>query len=574
MGMSNSSSTICDKNGNLQFYTDNETIWNSSHQIMANGTGLYSCRWAQQGSVIVPLSSNSSQYYLITCDDFRIPANANAQFFCSDINPVKYILSLSLIDISLNNGKGQVLWKNKVIYGSGHILSTIAAVKHANTKDTWIMTFDFNINRFVSLLLTDCGIQDTVRSPDIGIAVPSNRNPITFSPKGNLFHIHTDYMLPESGSMVAYFDNKTGLASNPVFFRGENTQSCFTVDNQYLYQSGGMVRYNLSNLSDTAAIYASRENIDLGYGANFGVQNGPDGNIYFITNQPNYIMLYRIEDPTAANIVLGSQITTTLPADIQYSQVNAAPPNFVQSWFDPNFKEYEYGSPKIHYTRNCISGPAMFIASGIPPATHYHWEIEELGIGIKKYFDVDTIKHTFTNAGTHTVRLVIDFLCMPDIITRNDILVDELPQKDYMKDADVCAGDHYVLNAQPNQVQYLWNTGNTTSQQIGVAGNTYSVQVSNACGQNKDNAYLKRIQYRLPNLITPNNDTYNDTFEVDSEENFEGTLVIYNSWGTQIYENSHYKNTWPEDKIDDGVYYYRFSYNSCEPINSWLQVIK
>jgi len=573
MGMANSSSAICDKNGVLQFYTDNETIWNSSNEVIANGTGLYSCRWAQQGSVVVPSSTNPFQYYLVACDDLRYPVIANAQFVCSDINPVKYILSLNLIDMSANNFKGQVLVKNKVIYGRGHVMSTIAAVKHANTKDTWIMTFDFDINRFVSLLLTDCGIQDTVISPDLGIVVPLNRNAITFSPKGDLFHIRTDYMLPERGSMVAHFDNKTGLASNSIFFRGENTQSCFSVDNHYLYQSGGKIRYDLSNLSDTAAIYATRENIDFGYGANFGVQNGPDGKVYFITNRPYRLDLNSVNQPTAANSTY-SKLIVGITKPMQYPQVNAAPPNFVQSWFDPNFKEYEYGSPIIKYTRSCITSPATFIAIGVPPATHYHWEIEEVGVAVKKYFDADTIKHAFTNAGTHTARLIIDFSCIPDIITRKNIVVDDFPQKDYMKNVDVCVGDQYVLNAQPNQVHYLWNTGNTNPQQTGIAGNTYSVEVSNTCGQNMDSVYLKRINYRLPNLITPNNDSHNDTFEIESDETFEGDLEIYNSWGAKIYENAKYKNTWPEQPVDVGVYYYRFTYSTCEPVNSWLQVMK
>ena len=33
-----SSSSICDSNGNLLFYTDGDTIWNRNHQIMLNGT--------------------------------------------------------------------------------------------------------------------------------------------------------------------------------------------------------------------------------------------------------------------------------------------------------------------------------------------------------------------------------------------------------------------------------------------------------------------------------------------------------------------------------------------------------
>lgn len=37
-------SSITDTAGNLLFYTDGSTIWNSQHQVMANRTGLFSTR--------------------------------------------------------------------------------------------------------------------------------------------------------------------------------------------------------------------------------------------------------------------------------------------------------------------------------------------------------------------------------------------------------------------------------------------------------------------------------------------------------------------------------------------------
>ncbi|HSY61236.1 MAG TPA: hypothetical protein VK796_05135, partial [Cytophaga sp.] len=196
-----SSSTICDKNGNLQFYSDNQTIWSNNHHVMENGDGLYSCPWSRQGSLIVPLTSNSYQYYLVTCDNSRYPPNVyNPGQVCADVNPVKNVLSLHLIDMGYNNGQGKVLWKNKVIY-NGNVDAMLAAVKHANTKDTWLLTYDFDIHRFVSLLLTDCGIQDTVIAEDLGFHTNS-WTPITFSPKGDLFHVWADLSFSQENMIV------------------------------------------------------------------------------------------------------------------------------------------------------------------------------------------------------------------------------------------------------------------------------------------------------------------------------------------------------------------------------------
>ena len=566
---SSSSSSICDTNGNLQFYTDNETVWNSRHQMLLNGSGLYSCRWSRQGSVIVPLTSNPNQYFLVCCDDLRYPAYANVPYVCSDINPVKYILSLNLIDMSVNNGQGAVLVKNKVIYGSGHVNSMLAAVKHANTKDTWLMTYDFAINRFVSLLLTDCGIQDTVISPDLGVKIEESNSPITFSPNGNFFHVRTDYMLPENGSMIAQFNNATGITSKPHFFRGQNIQACFSIDNHYLYETGGL-RYDIS-LTDTAAIYNSQIVMPISSGGSRSLQNAPDNKIYFICDNP-YLNLYILDNPYAINPVLRNQYISTL-SDKPGSRPSAAP-NFVQSWFDPDFKEYVYGSPSVSYQRGCYTKPVSFTANNIPPATDFHWEIYEKGQPIVRYYNQASITHSFSKAGIHTATLVIDFSCMPDVITRKDIIVDDYPLSDYIKDTAVCPGNNPVLIAQPHQLNYLWNTGNTSSQQKATAGNTYSVEVINTCGSITDSVTLTKLSYTLPNLITPNNDGYNDTFVVDAASTVTGNLEIYNSWGNRIYYNEHYENSWPEHPVEPGIYYYRFTYSTCEPLNSWLQIIE
>ncbi len=65
------SASICDTSGNLLLYTDSETIWNKNHQVIANGTGLYACKWSFQSSVFIPLASNPNLYYLVTVDNWR-----------------------------------------------------------------------------------------------------------------------------------------------------------------------------------------------------------------------------------------------------------------------------------------------------------------------------------------------------------------------------------------------------------------------------------------------------------------------------------------------------------------------
>ncbi len=76
----------------------------------------------------------------------------------------------------------------------------------------------------------------------------------------------------------------------------------------------------------------------------------------------------------------------------------------------------------------------------------------------------------------------------------------------------------------------------------------------------------------IPNIITPNGDGINDDFYIpclDTDEYQNNSIVIYNQWGTKVYEAAPYKNGtvtgWkgtldgtPGRDLPDGVYYYIF----------------
>ncbi|WP_191906922.1 T9SS type B sorting domain-containing protein [Adhaeribacter soli] len=60
----------------------------------------------------------------------------------------------------------------------------------------------------------------------------------------------------------------------------------------------------------------------------------------------------------------------------------------------------------------------------------------------------------------------------------------------------------------------------------------------------------------LPNIITPNNDGQNDKLMLRGIISEGWQLQIFNRWGTPIFEDKNYRNTWPEKAPAAGIYYY------------------
>lgn len=71
---------------------------------------------------------------------------------------------------------------------------------------------------------------------------------------------------------------------------------------------------------------------------------------------------------------------------------------------------------------------------------------------------------------------------------------------------------------------------------------------------------------RVPNLITPNGDSFNDKLEIECIGATKGAkLYIYSQWGEQVYTSDDYQNdwegTWKGKPLPDGTYFFVFQLN-------------
>jgi gliding motility-associated-like protein len=76
------------------------------------------------------------------------------------------------------------------------------------------------------------------------------------------------------------------------------------------------------------------------------------------------------------------------------------------------------------------------------------------------------------------------------------------------------------------------------------------------------------------NIITPNADGKNDSFEIGNLKWYpENELQIYNRWGMEVYRTKDYRNTWQGGNVSTGIYYYLFKANG-RTWKGWVEVVK
>lgn len=84
---------------------------------------------------------------------------------------------------------------------------------------------------------------------------------------------------------------------------------------------------------------------------------------------------------------------------------------------------------------------------------------------------------------------------------------------------------------------------------------------------------LPVVETLIPNVITPNGDGKNDTFQVLTTEQVD--VYIFNRWGSKVFEQEDYQNDFTANDLSNGVYYYEVVFREGGPAcNGWLHVLK
>lgn len=145
--------------------------------------------------------------------------------------------------------------------------------------------------------------------------------------------------------------------------------------------------------------------------------------------------------------------------------------------------------------------------------------------------------------GNFQVTVTLDDYCVTQASVRVDYATS--PRAQLPEDTTLCLQGFLDLDVTLpfGEANYLWSDGSTNSVLTIVDEGTYSVSVSNFCGEAVDDVsvvYEKCDGLFIPSAFTPNFDGVNDNFALYSDDDVKQILQfeIYDRWGALVFTKS------------------------------------
>lgn len=274
-GFGEANASVCDRDGNILFYTEGSYIWDRNGNLMPNGSNITqlvsvgtlpvtssSC----QGALIVPFPEQGQRYYVFSVTNTEMGINSGKLFY-------------SIVDMSLNGGLGDVVAGSKGILVDSMLTESVTATV-GDRCNIWIIARSALAQQFRLREITADGLQlPPVISPFNGngsggtVCVSPDRKKLASTTNGSF------------GLWLYDFDATTGEITNPVSLQPFSPclGVAFSPDNSKLYASRNSSIYQYDLSQGSSASIASSETV-VGAASSFThLRLAENGKIYFFS---------------------------------------------------------------------------------------------------------------------------------------------------------------------------------------------------------------------------------------------------------------------------------------------------
>lgn len=434
-GENESSSSICDTNGNMLFYSNGITLYNRYNKVVKNGNGLGfplglpNETSSYQGTLLLKHPDNDSLIYLFSTDNQGRGGG----------------LVYAIIKVHGNKDSGEVLQKKIKLISP--INEPINAVNHSNGRDIWIVCHSYAQDYFYSFLLSKNGVISCPIITQIGAyhyeSGGDAQVALKFAPSGKLI---TQHQRLWGNTETFYFNNEDGslvdtLYNNPlnIAFGFE-----FSPNSRYLYvrqADSGLIQIDMNLKTKTRLTAFNQIKLPI------QMQKGPDGKIYgaiyksrdlFVINEPN--------KP-------GDSCNVEIKSNFLQNTVITAMPNFNQSYFYTPSIDYKY-------ELECISNSIKFWGKDTFAANSHFWQITRNKALVANYSG-SSITHIFKDTGKFDVRYIASNGSRSDTIIKTITIRPKINKQFLGKDTIYAQGSTFsrILAAPPGMHCIKWQDG-------------------------------------------------------------------------------------------------------------------
>lgn len=161
---------------NLLFYTDGSRVYDATHRLMPNGSGLSANTAANQPVVVCPVPGQANKYFIFT-------NNAN---FTTGGSINRSVVDMALFGNAVfpSPGLGNVETANKnvAVPGLSNRSEAMMVIAHANGTDFWLITHQNGSSNFMTTQITAASYASgTFNTIVNSIAGPAGALPLSVS---------------------------------------------------------------------------------------------------------------------------------------------------------------------------------------------------------------------------------------------------------------------------------------------------------------------------------------------------------------------------------------------------------
>ena len=518
MGTRGGCSSISDSNGNLLFYTNGTAVWNKKHDTMRNGFDLFGSSNTCQPALIVQ-QYGKSLYYVFTCDSL------------TNSNRTNRGVCYSIVDMSLNNGNGAVVFKNKLLFN--YSCGKISAVFHKNNRDVWIAIIKRASDSIYTYKLSDTGLSSPFIQRNIGVIVGAGN--INF-PVGQMkFSNNGKYLAYTNTTDTNYvdintvhimdFNNETGLLSNSkTILDFPNQEGVYGIEfapnNQILYIGGRSIIFQIpiGSIKDSSVVSKISYNIMSGVYWQWDrigdLQIAPDGKIYIARNLDSFLSVIQFPDSFGAKCAYKIK-----GVFLQKKMSFFGLPAFVQSSI--------YYPVCLKADTTCLFDSVLFKIENTK-IDSVEWDF---GDGYKTKGLTKWAKHLYNDSGNYQVQAKLFRPNLTDTVISTSVFIAFIKHPKFTSDTTLCIGQNLLLKTLDMSIfSYAWNTGsNSPSLLINSAG-FYKVSLQNKYCKLSDSI---RVKYgKKPQVFIGNDTAFCKQFSLVLDANNQYKDYLWNTGQT------------------------------------------